>query len=124
MHEVPLPQHSPDLDTFLKLFKRNVAQRPHEPFLGPRQRIEDSADGKPQFGEYAWRTWSEVDTDVQNVARGLMNLDLVPKVEGEGKEWRFIGVWSKNRLEWTETLLASMHYRITTIGFYDAMSAE
>lgn len=53
-----------------------------------------------------------------------MNLDLVPKVEGEGKEWRFIGVWSKNRLEWTETLLASMHYRITTIGFYDAMSAE
>lgn len=47
MHEVPLPEHSPDLDTFLKLFKRNVAQRPHEPFLGTRQQIEDSADGKP-----------------------------------------------------------------------------
>ena len=61
---------------------------------------------------------------MQNIARGLMNLNLVPQVEGEGKLWRFIGVWSKNRLEWTETQLASMHYNMTTVGFYDAMSAE
>lgn len=53
-----------------------------------------------------------------------MNLNLCPQIEGEGKLWRFIGVWQKNRREWTETLLASMHYNITTVGFYDAMSAE
>ena len=53
-----------------------------------------------------------------------MNLNLVPEVEGEGKIWRFIGVWQKNRLEWTETLLAAMHYKITTVGFYDMMGPE
>ena len=57
MNEVPLTGHSPDLDTFLKLFKRNVRERANEPFLGTRMQIEDSADGKAQFGEYEWRTW-------------------------------------------------------------------
>lgn len=53
-----------------------------------------------------------------------MNLNLVPEIEGEGKMWRFIGVWQKNRLEWTETLLAAMHYKVTTVGFYDMMGPE
>ena len=37
MDSVPLPQASPDFDTFLKLFKRNVAERPNDNFLGTRQ---------------------------------------------------------------------------------------
>ena len=43
-------------------------------------------------------------------------------VDGEGKKWRFMGVWAKNRWEWTNTLLACMHYNVTTVGFYDAQS--
>lgn len=121
---MPLPDQSPDLDTFLKLFKRNVSERPNDAFLGTRQRLADGADGKPQFGEYQWKTWSEVDQEAQKLARGFINLNLCPQVEGDGQLWRFIGVWSKNRWEWTETLLAAMHYKITTVGFYDAMSAE
>ena len=38
--------------------------------------------------------------------------------------WRFIGIWAKNRPEWLTTLLAGMHYGITTVGFYDAMGPE
>lgn len=38
--------------------------------------------------------------------------------------WRFMGIWMKNRAEWTTTLLANMHYKITTVGFFDAMSKE
>uniref|UniRef100_UPI0035C6CB46 AMP-binding protein n=1 Tax=Serratia quinivorans TaxID=137545 RepID=UPI0035C6CB46 len=53
-----------------------------------------------------------------------MVLNLCPQIEGEEKMWRFIGIWMKNRWEWTATLLASMHYKITTVGFYDAMSSE
>lgn len=53
----------------------------------------------------------------------MVSLDLCPEVEGEGQMWKFIGIWAKNRWEWTTTLLASMHYKITTVGFYDAMSA-
>ncbi len=38
--------------------------------------------------------------------------------------WRFLGIWAKNREEWTISLLAAMHYRITAVGFFDAMSSE
>ena len=61
---------------------------------------------------------------MQSFAKGLMVLDLCPKVEGDGRDWRFLGIWSKNRWEWTTTLLATMHYKITAVGFFDAMSNE
>lgn len=35
--------------------------------------------------------------------------------------WRFLGVWSKNRWEWVASILACMHYKITTVGFFEAM---
>jgi len=53
-----------------------------------------------------------------------MQLELCPFVEGEGKQWRFIGIWAKNRWEWTNTLLAAMHFSVTAVGFYDAMAVE
>jgi len=46
---------------------------------------------------------------------------LAPEVEGEGKQWRFIGIWAKNRWEWLTTLIANMYYNVTTVGFFDAM---
>ena len=49
---------------------------------------------------------------------------MCPEIEGEGKQWKFLGIWMKNRWEWTATLLACMHFSITAVGFYDAMSAE
>ena len=127
MDSVPLPQQSPELDTFLKLFKRNVAQIPNHPFLGTRQKLpatDTQEEGKVQYGDYTWQTWSEIDVIVQKFAKGLMILDLCPQIEGEDKIWRFLGIWSKNRYEWASALLAAMHYKITTVGFYDAMSAE
>jgi len=53
-----------------------------------------------------------------------MNLELCPDIEGEGKQWKFLGIWAKNRKEWTVSLLATMHYNITAVGFFDAMSSE
>jgi len=49
--------------------------------------------------------------------------DFCPEVEGEegGPPLRFCGIWSKNRAEWATTLLACMHYKITVVGFFDAM---
>ena len=53
-----------------------------------------------------------------------MNGGFCPEVEGEeGKKIRFCGIWSKNRFEWTETLLACMRYNIIVVGFFDAMGA-
>ena len=49
--------------------------------------------------------------------------DFCPEVDGEedGPAMKFCGVWAKNREEWTTTLLACMHYKITVVGFFDAM---
>jgi len=63
-----------------------------------------------------------VNNKAKGLAKGMMLKNLCPEIEGEGKMWRFIGVWAKNRWEWTNTLLAGMHYKITTVGFYDAQS--
>lgn len=35
-----------------------------------------------------------------------------------------MGTWARNRQEWLTTLLAGMHYNITNVGFYDAMSVN
>ena len=76
------------------------------------------------FGPYEWKTFAEVGACAENLAKGLMTLNLCPEIEGEDKMWRFCGIWAKNRWEWTTTVLACMHYKITTVGFYDAMSLE
>jgi len=62
----------------------------------------------------------------QNFAKGLLCKGLCPPTEGEdpSKQWHFLGIWAKNRWEWTVSLLACMHYGITTVGFYDAMGVD
>jgi long-chain acyl-CoA synthetase len=84
--------------------------------LGTR---EKNVDGS--FGPYRWQTYGEVDTNKANLARGLAMLDLCPEIEGG---FKFCGIWSKNRWEWMTTLLACMHYKITVVGFYDAMGTS
>lgn len=56
------------------------------------------------------------------MARGLQKLGLVSETEGEGKQWRFLGIWAKNRAEWAISTIASWYNKGTVVGFYDAMS--
>ena len=49
---------------------------------------------------------------------------LCPEIEAEDRNWRFCGVWARNRQEWFTTLFAGMHFNITNVGFYDAMSIQ
>lgn len=81
-------------------------------------------DKKPIFGEYIWESYRSVNDHVEYLANGMMALKLAPEVDGEDKKWRFVGIWSQNRSEWAKTLLACMHYKMTTVGFYDAMGAQ
>ena len=108
----------------MECFKQQVQVRGDEPFLGHRPRIGTDEAGKPLFGDYAWETWRQVDQITENLANGFISLNLAPEVEGEGKMWRFMGVWMQNKPEWTKTELACMHYKMTTVGFYDAMGVS
>ena len=54
----------------------------------------------------------------------MSKLNLVTETEGDGKKWRYVGLWSKNRYEWLATHIANMYYNQTTIGFFDSMGAQ
>ena len=109
----------PGVTTLLQVFESNVADNPDAPFLGCRKKQEDGS-----FGEYEWISRQEADTKAKSLARGLEAGGFCPEVDAEeGKKIRFCGLWSKNRWEWSLTLLACMHYNITAVGFFDAMGA-
>lgn len=50
----------------------------------------------------------------------MKKLDLLPEIENEGT-WRFMGILSKNRWEWTVTELSSVRQSGTTVAFYDTL---
>jgi len=50
-------------------------------------------------------------------------LGLIPEVEGEneGEMMRFMGIQSKNRVEWALCHTANMFQKTTTVGLYDTL---
>ena len=101
------------------MFLDRVADRPNNRFLGTRVKNEDGS-----FGAYEWMTYADVHTKYEEIAKGCKSLGLfetIPGLNEDDKEWRIIGIWSKNRWEWHTTMLSAMAYRVTTIGFYDSM---
>ena len=76
--------------------------------------------------DYVWKTNAEVNKEVKDLAKGLMDGQYCPEVDGEveGQKLRFCGVMAKNRMEWTQTLLACMHYKIIIVGFFTAMGVD
>ena len=116
------PVQRPGLQTFLQTFELNVAESPNAPFLGRRIKLPDGT----MTPDYVWKTVSEVNKEVKDLAKGLMEGEFCPEVDGEveGQKLRFCGVMAKNRMEWTQTLLACMHYKIIIVGFFTAMGVD
>jgi long-subunit acyl-CoA synthetase (AMP-forming) len=89
------------VDTIWRAFKYQVQRIPNELFLGSRDYTKDES------GPYVWKTWQDVDTLVDCLAKGIHRLNLLPTIENEGPQ-KFMGILSKNRWEWTCTELASV----------------
>jgi len=115
------PRYNKDCSTFLEFFEKHAKERPNAPYLGTRERLADDDKGKPVFGEYKWKSWSEIEKEAQNIARGIEEMKLTKEVFGDDKKWKFIGIWAKNRYEWLTTHIANMYFNNTTIGFFDSM---
>jgi len=113
------PETKPGMNTLLKCFLSKAQEHPQKNFLGTRRKNDDGT-----FGDYQWLTYQEANKNVDNLARGMMKLKFCPEHDAEGRTWRFCGIWARNRQEWMLTLLAGMHYNITNVGFYDAMSIQ
>ena len=72
-----------------------------QPFLGSRNATQTGAP-------YVWKSWVQVHTLVDQLAAGILSLNLMPEVEEEGAKWRFMGLYAKNREEWTLAYLATL----------------
>lgn len=103
------------LDTALKAIRRNVERIPDGNFFGTRV-------GQ----EYQWLSFKQVYEKMELISYGCFALNLVPDVEGEGdgKTWRFMGVQSKNRVEWSLLNVAGMLNAVTTVPLYDTLGED
>ena len=54
------------------------------------------------------------------VGSGLINMDLVTPPEEE-HAYKFIGIFSRNRMEWTLTDIGCVMYGLVTIPIYDTL---
>ena len=92
---------APGVQTIWDAFMHSKGRLPNENFMGSR---DPSQEGAP----YVWKTWAQVETLVNHLAAGIAHLNLMPVVENEGSQWRFMGIYAKNREEWTITDLAAL----------------
>lgn len=60
----------------------------------------------------------------ENLAKGFAELNLIPEIEQEGKKWRFMGIFAKNREEWALTQFANFHMDVTQATFYDTLGPD
>lgn len=117
LERIPILQNAKT--NFIALLQGHALANGNNKFLGTRER---HADGS--YGNYTWQTYAEIWSLTQDLARGMLRLDLAPvskEITEMGREWRFVGIWSKNRWEWNTAEFATMILKGTVVGFYDSM---
>jgi hypothetical protein len=72
--------------TMLQSLRRQKNLNPDANFMGTR--VGDA---------YEWLTWGQVAEMAENLSHGFVHHELAPVTTHEGKDWRFIGIQSKNR---------------------------
>ena len=105
------------LKSLTHAFQDLLRRMPNHPWMGTKK----LKDGK---FVYEWITVKEVNDMAQNFGAGLMAMDLIPEVEGEGKMYRMLGIQSKNRLEWNICHMGNYFSGGTTIALYDTLGKD
>jgi len=54
----------------------------------------------------------------------MISLNLCPETSGEGQNWKFLGIFGKNREEWAIADLACMRDSVTIVPFFDSLGVE
>eukprot|EP00922_Rhytidocystis_sp_ex-Travisia-forbesii_P060311 GHVS01089412.1.p1 GENE.GHVS01089412.1~~GHVS01089412.1.p1 ORF type:complete len:675 (+),score=66.49 GHVS01089412.1:99-2123(+) len=102
------------------------SRHPDDPAVGSRKR---NADGSR--GEYEWISFKQLRSRVISVGSSLLNLNIAAEqtfdIPGDAKyprTYRFLGINSKNREEWTILDLACNAFGITSVPLYDTLGDE
>lgn len=73
---------------------------------------------------YEWKTFREVNEISEHIAKGMLSLNLVPPQHLEGKDWQFLGIFSKNRIEWGLTNMACLRSKVSIVPFFDSLGVD
>ena len=101
----------PGVNTVFKAMQHNLQRMPNQDLLGH----------KGKAGEFEWMTWQQTMTTAENFSMGMKQLDLVKKLERDGRTWQFFGIQSKNNKEWVLANLAGMFQGMTSVGLFDTL---
>ena len=58
------------------------------------------------------------------LAIGYEALNLVPVTRAEEKDYKFMGIFAKNREEWAVSTLACMRNSVTVVPFFDSLGSD
>ena len=95
------------MTTLYDTFQRGVRLNGDAPCLGTRQ----------ETGMYSWITYKEMDGLVQSFGAGLSFLCGMQSGE-------YLGIMSRNRVEWVVSMVAAHHYNFVIVPLYDTLGEE
>ena len=102
-------------NTLYETFKSAVSRFSNLPYLGTRAKLENG------FGKYEWLTYGEVDKKAEKIGWALAHLGFAKKND-EG--FAFLGIFSKNRMEWMLMDHACIKQDIITIPIYETLQSD
>ncbi|CAN8019594.1 unnamed protein product [Ixodes persulcatus] len=110
-------------ETVDALFRHAVNLHSDRPCLGTRvvkSQTQEIIDGKSivkyDLGEYKWKTYADVESQVDQIGRGLARIGIVP-------ETRVI-IFAETREEWILTALACFRRRVIVCTIYATLGDE
>ena len=89
--------------------------------VGYRKRIsKDNYETK-----FTWLTYEEVYNTCIFFAKGIAYLKLCPQFHSKNDgDFKFLGIYSKNRIEWIESFLGSHANSVTIVTIYDTLGDQ
>ena len=76
------------------------------------------------MGKYKWKTFGDVFKEIENCARGYLTLNMLEISVCEEQEFKFIGIYAKNREEYIVAEMAGYLLGATVVPLYDTLGLE
>jgi long-chain acyl-CoA synthetase len=106
--------------TLLEAFIAGAHKNKDRPCLGTRTVPSDGS-----FGPYQWKSYKEVDQLAMDLSRGFMKLNLCSfAYDHDGTPAKLIGIYCKNREEFTITEIAAWYNATGVVTLYDSLGME
>ena len=117
------PSAYSDVTTLYEAWQRGLKEETGHPALGYREMTTSVVDGKEvsTAGDFVWFTYEEAQVKIDALGAGMLHLGLAP-VNDQGH--KLVGIFSKNRWEYTVTIQACNAYSLSDCPLYDMLGSD